>query len=94
MKYKEALKVIELNKDRLSTSMRIAVETVLEEAKKVAAARAVLTNRMVLLMDMVERWKEEGHDVAEYEGKIEGYSQAVDLLGEKLESITIELEEV
>lgn len=58
---------------------------------KVDAIKAVLEKRADVLRQVLKRTNLSPIERAHYQGKKDGYEQAIDLLGESLESITIEL---
>ena len=58
---------------------------------KIDAIKAVLEKRADVLREVLKRTNLSPIERAHYQGKKVGYEQAIDLLGESLESITIEL---
>lgn len=60
-----------------------------EAEKKIESIRAVLKKRGDVLCEVLKR--NPNLDDRYYKGKLDGYNQALDLLGESLESISIEL---
>ena len=59
------------------------------EEAKITAIRSVLKKRQAVLRNIMERGT--SPDLHYYEGKSDGYQQALDLLAESLESIKVEL---
>ena len=59
--------------------------------EKEKAIRQVLLNRMTVLTDNILPHVEDRKMIEYLSGKIEGYRQAYELLGESLESIRIEI---
>ena len=63
-----------------------------EAEKKIEAIRAVLNKRADVLHEVLKRNPHlDAGPRGYYEGKLDGYNQALALLGESLESIRIEL---
>lgn len=58
--------------------------------QKFDAIRRVLKQRRAVLNTLLEKYPDHP-DKKYYEGKKDGYDQAIDLLGESLESILVEL---
>ena len=58
---------------------------------KIDAIKAVLEKRAEVLRNLLGRTNLSPIERAHWQGKKDGYEQAIDLLGESLESITIEL---
>ena len=93
MTREEALKVIDLNIDKLNGSMQMAVKTILQDGEKIQALKAVLENRLNLLRKAIETSKKnKTHLTTKWlDGKECGYSDVLDLLNSRPESIRIEL---
>ncbi len=93
MTREEALKVIDLNIDKLNGSMQMAVKTILQDGEKIQALKAVLENRSNLLRKAIETSKKnKTHLTTKWlDGKECGYFDVLGLLNSKPESILIEL---
>ena len=93
MTREEALKVIDLNIDKLNGSMQMAVKTILQDGEKIQALKAVLENRSNLLRMAIETSKKnKTHLTTKWlDGKECGYSDVLELLNSRPESIRIEL---
>ena len=93
MTLQEARKVVGLNIHKLNGSMQMAVATIMEEAEKIQALKAVLENRSNLLRKAIETSKKnKTHLTTKWlDGKECGYFDVLGLLNSKPESILIEL---
>lgn len=58
---------------------------------KIDAIKSVLEKRSDVLREVLKRTNLSPMERAHYQGKKDGYEQAIELLGDSLESITIEL---
>lgn len=93
MTLQEARKVVGLNIHKLNGSMQMAVATIMEEAEKIQALKAVLEKRSDLLRMAIEASKKnKTHLTTKWlDGKECGYSDILELLNSRPESIRIEL---
>lgn len=93
MTIEEALKVIDLNIDKLNGSMQAAVALLVDEAEKIQVIKEVLDQRRVSLGKAIETSKKDKLRLTRewLKGKDCGYSDALELLKSKLESIRVEL---
>ena len=93
MTLQEARKVIGLNILKLNGSMQLAVAMIMDEAEKVQAVKEVLEKRSDLLRMAIETSKKnKTHLTTKWlDGKECGYSDVLELLNSRPESIRIEL---
>lgn len=93
MTRQEALKVVGLNITRLNGSLQAAVALLVDEAEKIQVIKEVLEQRRVFLGEAIETSKKDRLRLTRkwLEGKDCGYSDALELLKSKLESIRVEL---
>ena len=86
MTREEALKVIDLNIDKLNGSMQMAVKTILQDGEKIQALKAVLENRSNLLRKAIETSKKnKNHLTTKWlDGKECGYFDGLGLLSSKV----------
>lgn len=92
MTREEALKIIDLNAGRHCNSMQEAIKTILQDGEKIEAVKKVLRRRRQCLLTAYERTQKGSSLESWYAGKMDGYQQAIDLLGESMKSIIIELD--